>query len=142
MTTLTPDLAERAHQAWGYMTQAVNPMPAEIAVDFVMNDLTDDREACKRALYGAAADTLLCPLLNQGLWNVTGPSFVDSLRRGYMLTCGADIDRIRVYDREEPYDSPDYPQAERRLAESSQWREWCDRADAALALCRAIKDAP
>lgn len=141
MTATVPaELAARAREAWAYMTQPVDPMPAHAAVDYVMNDTTDDRHAAKLALYGAAADAVNGGRPPAEAWFTTPDGVEKRMRLGVFINpdgCwGLRDDPLR--------DMRNWLADTRTVAhaEWGLWQSWHMRAATALALCREIEAAP
>ena len=131
--TTTTDLQHKAELAWARLLACGDPCPSVyigMALDWVCDDTTDDREAAKLALYGAAADWLSEPNMPHGetpSGTHTGDC-IHSTRLGRFKDAEDARSCLRVN-----CESPGF--------EESPYFPWMECAGQALSLCRAIQAA-
>jgi hypothetical protein len=136
VTAVSPDLAARAALAWEMLSRAKNPMPAWAALDWLQEE-HQDREECKRALYAAAAGSLMGSRPERhGNEGATVCRMIADVK---FADAHEDINGV-------PSASPSHMgirwwYGSMKSPALTKWLKWCDRADAALALCRAIEAA-
>lgn len=127
--TIPAELASVAAEAWAMLSRADDPMPVYAALDYVRErGECEDVEAVRRALYGAAADDLegaMPGAPTMDMWSISAPDQVGQIRVGQFF--GHTVEYMRA-------DTKKFLQSEW----TREWFWWFDRADAALALCRAI----
>jgi hypothetical protein len=131
MKRKTSELTARATAAWAHMTQPQNPMPPGIALDFTMNDLTDDRVTAKRALFGAAAEwlgTAWAKLLHVRNWRTHG-----STGKATLL--------IETGDIEGAWQEIKWLEKEESVASKTYWFDVLELFKRTIALCREIEAA-
>lgn len=146
MSETTTDLATLAAECWVMMTRAEEQCPPAIAFDLlrIRAGETDDVPALKLAVYGAAGSAV--PKSPRVDFDMDDDVRSTVTRVSRFISDGARLfaaNAVRdLRDRWAGYVEHARHYAHEVVDEAREIIAWCDKADAALALCRAIENLP